>query len=281
MRGALRRVRFPLASASLFSFCQHCEPVPGLCKARAFPLPPNISPACCPRSRFDLAHVPRLRYEVRARSPHPGPAPSVITDPLFFLVAVPAVLCLGLSKGGFAGVGMVSTPLMALVLPPLQAAALLLPILILQDAISVWVYRRDWVGWNLKVMLPVAVVGVCIACLLAAHVSDAFIRLLVGLIGVAFVLNAWFARAQKKEKPPSAASGMFWGSLSGFTSTLSQAGSPPFQVHVLPQRLPKLTLVGTTTLFFAAVNAMKVVPYLALGQFSEIGRASCRERVWM
>ena len=56
--------------------------------------------------------------------------------------------------------------------------------------------------------------------------------------------------------------------LAGFTSTLIQAGSPPFQVHVLPQRLPKMTLVGTSTLFFAAVNAMKVAPYFALGQFS-------------
>jgi hypothetical protein len=39
-------------------------------------------------------------------------------------------------------------------------------------------------------------------------------------------------------------------------------------VFVLPQRLPKMTLVGTTTIFFALVNAMKVAPYLALGQFS-------------
>jgi uncharacterized membrane protein YfcA len=192
----------------------------------------------------------------------------VITDPLFFLVAVPAVACLGLSKGGFAGVGMVATPLVALVLPPLQAAALLLPILILQDAISIWVYRRDWDGHNLRIMLPGAVAGVCLAWLLAAHVSDAFIRLAVGFIGIAFVLNAWFGRTPHKGMEPNARSGLFWGGVSGFTSTLSQAGGPPFQVHVLPQRLPKMTLVGTTTMFFAAVNAMKVVPYLALGQFS-------------
>ncbi len=61
---------------------------------------------------------------------------------------------------------------------------------------------------------------------------------------------------------------MFWGTVSGFTSFLSQAGGPPFQVHVLPQRLPKLTLVGTTTIYFAFVNALKIGPYFALGQFS-------------
>ncbi len=61
---------------------------------------------------------------------------------------------------------------------------------------------------------------------------------------------------------------MFWGALAGFTSTLIQVGAPPYQVHVLPQRLDKLTLVGTTIIFFALVNVMKIVPYFALGQFS-------------
>ena len=79
---------------------------------------------------------------------------SIITDPVFYMLAVPAVIALGLSKGGFAGVGLLATPLTALYLPPLEAAALILPILITQDAISVWWYRKDWDRWNLKVLLP-------------------------------------------------------------------------------------------------------------------------------
>ena len=85
---------------------------------------------------------------------------TIITDPLFYAVAIPAVIFLGLSKGGFSGIGMVSTPLVALVMPPLEAAAILLPILLVQDAFSVFVYRRVWDPWNLKVMLPGCVVGV-------------------------------------------------------------------------------------------------------------------------
>ena len=84
----------------------------------------------------------------------------VITDPLFYLVAVPAVTLLGLGKGGFAGLGMIATPLVALVVPPLQGAAILLPILICQDAISVWIYRRHWDAWNLKVLVPGSVLGI-------------------------------------------------------------------------------------------------------------------------
>ena len=191
---------------------------------------------------------------------------TIITDPLFYLLAIPAITALGLGKGGFAGVGMISTPLLALTMPPLQAAAILLPILLCQDVISVWVYRRDWDAWTVKVLLAGGVFGLGAAWVVAAFVPEAAIRLLVGLIGVSFVLNAWFGR--RKLVPPTVPRGMFWGAAAAFTSTLIQAGAPPFSVFVLPQRLPKMTLVGTMTIFFALTNAMKVAPYFALGQFS-------------
>lgn len=191
-----------------------------------------------------------------------------ITDPLFYLLAVPAVIALGIGKGGFSGAATIATPLLAVILPPLQAAAILLPILIAQDAISVWYYRKTWDGWNLKVTLAGAVIGIALAWALAAHMSDAVVRLVIGAIGIAFVLNAWLGRAPRTPRRPGAASGVIWGVIAGFTSTLAQAGGPPFQAHVLPQRLDKLTLVGTTAIFFAAVNLMKIAPYVALGQFS-------------
>ena len=193
---------------------------------------------------------------------------TVITDPLFYLLAVPAVFALGLSKGGFAGVGMISTPLLALSVPPLQAAAVLLPILLIQDAISVWAYRREWSAWNLKVLLPGSVVGVGAAWLFAAYVADAYVALAVGVTGVCFALYTFLAHVPAEPRRPSAAVGMLWGSLAGFTSTIIQVGAPPYQVHILPQRLDKLTLIGTTIIFFALVNVMKIAPYFALGQFS-------------
>jgi uncharacterized protein len=192
--------------------------------------------------------------------------PAVITDPYFYLLALPAITVLGLGKGGFAGIGMAAAPLLSLYIPPLQAAAILLPILLCQDAISVWTYRRDWDVWNVKVMMGGALFGLGAAWVFAAFVSDAAIRLIVGLIGVSFVLNAWFRRP--KLVAPTVPRGVFWGAAAAFTSTLIQAGAPPFSVFVLPQRLPKMTLVGTMTIFFALVNAMKIAPYLALGQFS-------------
>ncbi|CAN5458004.1 sulfite exporter TauE/SafE family protein [soil metagenome] len=193
--------------------------------------------------------------------------PAIITDPFFYVLAVPAVIFLGLSKGGFAGVGIAATPLLALYLPPLEAAALILPVLITQDMISIYVYRRDWDASNLKILLPGAALGMALAWLLAAHISDNAVRLTIGLIGVAFVANVWRKRAEIEPTRMGPSAGVFWGALSGFTSFMTQAGGPPFQVYVLPQRLPKMVLVGTTTLFFAAVNSMKIIPYFMLGQF--------------
>ena len=200
---------------------------------------------------------------------------SVITDPLFYACAVPAVVFLGLSKGGFSGIGMVATPLLALILPPLEAAAILLPIILIQDAVSVWVYRRVWDPWNLKVMIPGCVLGVVAALLLAAHVSHGAIRLVVGLIALGFVGYAFFRHMLPGEPPrPRASHGVFWGALSGFTTTLIQIGAPPYYAFVLPQRLEKMIYVGTTVMFFAAANVMKIAPYFALGQFSTAGLAT-------
>jgi uncharacterized protein len=193
---------------------------------------------------------------------------TIITDPYFYLLAIPAVIALGLSKGGFAGVGAIATPLTALYLPPLEAAALILPILISQDVISVWWYRKDWDPWNLKVMVPGVLIGTGLAWAFALHVNDAVLRIVIGSIGISFVLYSVLTNIPEDGTRKTAASGVFWGAVSGFTSFLSQAGGPPYQIHVLPQRLPKLTLVGTTTIFFAITNALKIGPYFALGQFS-------------
>jgi uncharacterized membrane protein YfcA len=194
---------------------------------------------------------------------------SLPTDPTFWLVAAFCVLLLGLAKGGFAGVGAVATPILALLLPPLQAAAILLPIIMLQDAISVVAYRKYLDRWNLMVGIPGGILGVGIAGLLAAYVTDAHIRLTIGIIGVSFVMWRWFGPKPTDIRiKPSAIGGVFWSTISGFTSTLSHAGGPPWQVHILPQNLPKLVLAGTTACFFMVINYVKVIPFVALGQFS-------------
>jgi hypothetical protein len=196
----------------------------------------------------------------------------MLTEFAFYATAVPAVILLGLSKGGFAGLGVLGMPLMALTIPPVQAAAITLPILMIQDVFSVWVYRRTWDRTNLRILLPGAIVGIVLAYLFAARVPDAAVALVLGTISIVFALRRFlagrYAAAPPRTVAPNAPLGWFWGAVAGFTSMIAHAGGPPFQIYVIPQHLPRDIFVGTGVMFFALVNLIKVPPYLALGQFT-------------
>ncbi|MCO5088792.1 MAG: sulfite exporter TauE/SafE family protein [Methylobacteriaceae bacterium] len=195
---------------------------------------------------------------------------SLVTDPVFYLIAVPAVLALGLSKGGFAGLATLSLPLLALVSAPIRAAAIMLPILIVQDMVSVWFYRHEFDPRVVAILLGGSLIGIAGGALFAAHVSNAAVLLIVGLIASSFVLYTWLRRSSRADEPQPAkiAPGIFWGACLGFTSFIANAGSPPFQVYVLPQRLKPQTYAGVQTMVFAAVNLIKLAAFFALGQVS-------------
>lgn len=189
----------------------------------------------------------------------------------FFALAIPAVVLLGLAKGGFAGLGALSLPLLALAISPVRAAAILLPILIVQDVVGVWAFRKSWDAGVLGWMLPGAAIGIALGYLFAAQVSAAAVLALVGAISVTFgAYRLWAERRGAVAVPARAPGwvGTLLGVAAGFTSQVAHAGQPPFQVYVLPKRLPRDILVGTTAIFFAVVNWVKVPAYWALGQFS-------------
>jgi uncharacterized protein len=192
----------------------------------------------------------------------------VITEPFFFAVAVPAILLMGISKGGFgSGAGLFATPLMALAVPIPQAAAILLPILIVMDVAGLWAYRGVFSRENMKVILVGGVLGVLLGTLTFRYFSEAWIRLLLGGVAIGFVLQRYLLPAASKPAPRSTPKAIFWSACSGVTSTIAHAGGPPLSIYLLPQRLDKAVLVGTTVIFFAVINVVKVVPYAWLGLF--------------
>jgi uncharacterized membrane protein YfcA len=191
----------------------------------------------------------------------------MLTDPWFYAAAIPAVILLGLAKGGFAGIGILGVPLLALVISPVQAAAILLPILLVQDIVSVVAFYRsrdDRVLWQ---MLPGAALGVAAAYLLAARVSVAMVELAVGVITLAFAVQRMRGGVAASAISRPWAGGVM-GAASGFTSQIAHAGGPPFQMHVVPLGLDRDRFIGTSAIFFAVVNWMKVPAYAALGQLS-------------
>ena len=191
-------------------------------------------------------------------------------DFYFWGVAVAAVFLVAIAKSGLlASIGVIGVPLLTLVMAPRDAAGMMLPVLLVMDAIALTAYRRE-VDWrNLKVLVPGAILGIALGWALSSVVSDEIVLLGLGIITLLFVLDAWLPLRKKLEGlPPSVPWGVFWGGAAGFTSFVSHTGGPPYQIYVLPQRLAPAIFAGTTAWTFAIINAVKLVPYFFLGQLS-------------
>lgn len=188
----------------------------------------------------------------------------------YLILASLGALLIGMSKGGLPMVGMMSVPLLSLVMSPVKAAVLLLPLFVISDVVGVWLYRRQYSAPNLKILIPAGVMGVFIGWLTASMISDQTIKFIIGLVGVGFCLQIWFRRGQSLEpQPANKVKGYFWGIVAGFTSFISHAGGPPFQIYMLPQKLPKAEFAGTATILFAIINLSKILPYQNLSPYSQ------------
>jgi uncharacterized membrane protein YfcA len=189
----------------------------------------------------------------------------------FWFAAVVAVLLIGVAKAGFGGgVGVIATPLLSLTVSVAEAAALLLPILLVADVFTVYHYRQEVSVPHLRASLPSALIGIVAGSLMFAFFRDneRVLEIGVGAIALAFVLyQALRARLERslEGRAPSMLWGMPLGALSGFTSTLAHVGGPPFVIFLLPHRLSRRLFVGTNGVFFFVVNLVKLVPYALLG----------------
>ena len=195
----------------------------------------------------------------------------MIEDPLFYLLALPAVLIVGISKGGFGGgLGSLAVPLMALVISPIQAAAILLPILCVMDLHGTWVYRGRWDKANLRILMPAALVGLSIGAFSFRYLDARMIRLIIGTLAVGFTIHHWLGGllTTRTARGVDLARGSFWGAVSGFTSFIAHASGPPMSIYLLPQRMDKTRFLSTTVIFVLFMNYLKLVPYAWIGLFS-------------
>jgi uncharacterized membrane protein YfcA len=194
----------------------------------------------------------------------------ILTNPYFYAAAIPAVILVGLGKGGFSGLGALCVPVMALAISPVQAAAILLPILMVQDLVTTWMFRGLWNLRQVGILISGGIVGVFAGYALAASVSVAAIELALGFICILFGLHRlWVERGGEFAAVTFPAwVGVVAGAAGGFTSQLAHAGGPPIQMYFTPQRVDRDMFLGTTTLFFTLLNWVKVPAYAALGQLT-------------
>ena len=199
----------------------------------------------------------------------------MIVDPVFYAVAVPAVILMGISKSGFgAGFGALAVPLMALVVPVPQAAAILLPVLLLIDGLGLMALIKHCDRALLRLLIPAGLLGVVIGALLFGLLSGKTVAGVVGAMTLIFlaIRLRWPPRADAP--PPPRWLGWLLGTASGFTSFVAHAGSPPIGFYVLPLKLSPLVFAATIGVFFAVVNLAKWLPYALLGLIDQSNLAT-------
>ena len=154
----------------------------------------------------------------------------MLHDPWFYAVAIPAVIVVGLSKGGFGGGGLLGTPLLVLVIPPLDAAAIMLPIMIVMDLVALHAWWGVFDRRSVAILVPASILGIAIGWAIAAYVSGDAVKLIVGAVALGFILNYIRCGRRGRARGPNALKGTFWGAIGGFTSIVSPAGGPPMQM---------------------------------------------------
>ncbi len=187
----------------------------------------------------------------------------------FWVVAALAAVLTGVGKGGVPIVGALTVPVLALVISPVAAAGLMLPVYVISDWFGLYAYRKEFDKRVLLIACVSMTIGVGIGWATARMIPEAWVTVLVGVISVAFALNQLLRRAVvAASRRAEWGAGLFWCTIAGFTSFVSHTGGPPYQVWTLPLGMKKAVFAGTSTIAFAYVNAIKLVPYFYLGQIN-------------
>ncbi|MFO0107584.1 MAG: sulfite exporter TauE/SafE family protein, partial [Burkholderiales bacterium] len=190
----------------------------------------------------------------------------LITDPFFYAIAAPAVLLLGLSKSGFgSGFGSLAVPMMALAVTVPQAAAILMPVLLVMDLLGMAAFRKDFDKALLKFMLPFAMVGIVIGALLFKLLDAKVVAAIVGAFTLLFLAQQMLFKPRPDSSPPSRWLGAILLTTAGFTSFISHAGGPPVNAYVVPLKLKPVQFTGTLACLFFLINKAKLWPYSWLG----------------
>ena len=187
-------------------------------------------------------------------------------DLLFYFYASIGVILFGISKGGFAGpIAILSIPIMAIVMSPIKAAAVLLPVLLIMDFIAIYIYWNKWDLNNIKIILPPAMMGILIGSITFSFTSEDSIRIIIGCIAITFILLS-FLQKNHQLVIPTKNKGIIWSLISGYTSFIIHSGGTPLNFYLLPQKLDKTVYVSTMTLVFLIINIVKLIPYYYLDQ---------------
>jgi uncharacterized protein len=188
-------------------------------------------------------------------------------DPIFVAVVIALLgFLIGVTKGGFNTVGALLTPVLSLVLPVSTAVGVLLPMLIVGDAFAVYAFWKEWDAPLVWRMLPMGVVGALIGTYLLTALSPNALRVALAIFVLLLVgYKLMSDRIRQLAYQPHRWHAPVIGTITGVASGMFNNGGPPFNSYLLLQQLPPRRFIGTTALFFALLNLIKVPGFLYTG----------------
>jgi Predicted permeases len=203
-------------------------------------------------------------------------------EPWQWLMLGLATVLIGAAKTGFAGIGIVSIALFALVWPARESVGIVLVILICADCVAISAYRRQLARWDiLRQIYPWSLLGVALGYLALGRVSDTDAKRLIGATLLLLVLLS-LAQRLRARPVPAAAEGAappppqdegrvpLWitavaGTVAGATTMVANAAGPVMVLYLLTRRLDKVSFVATAAWYFFTLNLCKVPFGLQLG----------------
>lgn len=178
-----------------------------------------------------------------------------------WLLAIAAALCVGASKAGFAGLGMVAVVAFASIFGARDSTGIVLPMLIVGDLGAVIIFKQH-ARWDyIRRTLPPALIGVIGAAIVMHGLDNASFRpviggIILGLTVLQFIRSRWpdlFGRV-----PHSRPFAWGLGLFAGVTTMMANAAGPLVALYCVAMQLPKFEVVGTLAWFFFIINLVKV-----------------------
>lgn len=181
-----------------------------------------------------------------------------------------SAIIVGLAKGGIATAGALAVPFAALVMNPVAAAAILLPVFVTTDVFALWLYRRDFSRRNVSILIPAVLFGIVLASVLIPFLPEVILLAITGGIGLWAVARSVFKRNSTTPQLARVTPGLVWGTIAGITTFITHSGAPPIQAYMIPQNLTRLVFAGTMAITMAVANFAKIPGYASLGLFDDI-----------
>lgn len=187
-------------------------------------------------------------------------------DLSYYLIISFAVLLFAISKSGFSGGGLalISVALLSITYGPLNAIAILMPMLLICDAIACYLNREHYEHKIIWSLAPFSFLGVLVGMIFFKFINLSMISIFIGLISLVYVIFNYLVTNSKIKTIPFYGSKVFWGTMSGFTSFCLHSGGLPMNIYFMSLYNKKVQFVAGLVFSMALINIFKIIPYFYL-----------------